>query len=71
MWEVAVLVVDARAGETRVTPRAQQLGGWELGVFLQGGYPERYRALLRFAKHLGREPGESSETKGQMRADDN
>ena len=69
MWEVAVLVVDARAGETRVTPGAQQLGGWELGVFLQGADPERYRALLRFAKHLGREPGESTETKGQMRAD--
>ena len=71
MREVAVFIVDAGTGETRVTPRAQQLGGWELGVFLQGVNPERYRALLRFAKHLGREPGESTETKGQMRADDN
>ena len=71
MWEVGVLVVNTRAGETGVSPGAQQLGGWELGVFLQGADPERYRALLRFAKHLGREPGESTETKRQLRADDN
>ena len=49
MWEVGVFIINTRPGEAGVSPRAQQLRGWELGVFTQRMDPERYRALLRFA----------------------